>query len=72
MTKNTKHEKNAKSYAKYSGLGFQMAGVFLVGILGGQFLDNYFELENNYFTIGLTLLLFVGFMYKLYITLIKE
>lgn len=71
MDNKSKNQHKSKSFVKYTGLGFQMAGVFIAGIFGGQFLDLYFKLETPYFTIVLTLLLFIGFMYKLYIDLLK-
>jgi hypothetical protein len=54
------------------GLGFQMAGVFVFGIFGGQWLDGHFSTEKPYFTIGLILFLFVGYLYKLYLDLAKD
>ena len=65
-------KKKSKNLMKYTGLGFQMAGVFLIGILGGQWVDGYFKLETPYFTIGLILFLFTGYLYKLYIDLTKD
>lgn len=64
--------KKTNNLMKYTGLGFQMAGVFFVGIFGGQKLDEYFRLEKPFFTIGLILFLFVGYMYKLYMDLTKN
>ncbi|MFT6337774.1 MAG: hypothetical protein ACJATI_004539 [Halioglobus sp.] len=64
--------KKTKNLMKYTGLGFQMAGIFFLGIFGGQKLDEYFELETHYFTIGLILFLFTGYLYKLYIDLTKD
>ena len=65
-------KKETKSLMKYTGLGFQMAGIFFLGIFGGQKLDEYFELETPYFTIGLILFLFIGYLYRLYIDLTKD
>ncbi len=65
-------KKKTKNLMKYTGLGFQMAGVFFIGIYGGQKLDAYFELETPYITIGLILFLFTGYLYKLYIDLNKD
>lgn len=65
-------KKKTKNLMKYTGLGFQMAGVFLFGIFGGQWLDGHFETEKPYFTIGLILFLFTGYLYKLYLDLAKD
>ena len=60
-----KIKKKSADYLKYTGLGFQMAAVFLVGILGGKKLDEYFNNETPFITILLISFLFIGFMYKL-------
>ncbi len=71
-TKPKLNPKKTKNLMKYTGLGFQMAGVFVIGIFGGQKLDEYFQFEKPFMTIGLILFLFVGYMYKLYIDLSKN
>jgi len=60
-----KKKKKVDSYLKYSGMAFQMAGVILVSIFLGQWLDEKMANETPYITILLTLLLFGGYMYKL-------
>lgn len=65
-------KQKTQNLMKYTGLGFQMAAIFFIGILGGQKLDGYFQLETPYFTIGLILFLFTGYLYKIYIDLAKE
>ena len=65
-------KKKAKNLMKYTGLGFQIAGVFFIGIFGGQKLDAHFKFETPYITIGLILFLFTGYLYKLYIDLTKD
>ena len=72
MNKNKNNHEKKKSFVSYTGLGFQMAGVFFIGIIGGKFLDDYFQFEKPYLTMVLTLVLFIGFMYKLYIDLTKN
>lgn len=64
--------KKTKNLMKYTGLGFQMAGVFLFGIFGGQWLDSHFETDKPYYTISLILVLFTGYLYKLYLDLAKD
>jgi len=58
-------------YLKYSGIAFQMAFIVLAGILIGKKADRYFSLEKPYITMVLVLLFFGGYMYKLYVDLIK-
>ena len=58
--------KKTANYMKYAGLGFQMAAIFFIGIYGGQKLDAYFGNETPVITIFLILILFVGYMFKLY------
>ena len=71
-TDNGKIKKSTSSYMQYSGLAFQMAAMVFLGIYGGQWLDEYFALEKPFITIFLTLVLFIGFMVKLYNDLIKH
>ncbi len=66
--------KNQKfnAYLKYSGVAFQMAGVVLLGLIVGQWLDKIFSMSKPVFTMFLILLFFGGFMYKLYRELNKS
>lgn len=68
----TPDKKKTKSLLKYTGLGFQMAGVFLIGIFGGQWMDEFFQLETPYITIVLIVFFFTGYLYKLYADLTKD
>ncbi|PCH97460.1 MAG: ATPase F0F1 [Bacteroidetes bacterium] len=43
------------SYAKYSALGFQMAGIIFLALFVGLKLDEFLELKNPVFTVLLTL-----------------
>ena len=61
-----KIKKKMDPYMKYAGLGTQMAVTFFLGVWGGKKLDAYFNLEKPVITIILILVLFTGFMYKLY------
>jgi hypothetical protein len=49
----------------YSGLGFQLLGVVLLGLWLGGKLDRYFNLELPLFTAFLCLFLIIGFIVKL-------
>lgn len=70
--KPSKVTKKVSSALKYSGLAFQLAALIVVAIWSGQWLDAKLGLEQPYITILLTLLLFTGFMYKLYKDLIDD
>ena len=65
-------KKKTKNLMKYTGLGFQMAGIFVLGIFGGQWLDGLLGFEKPIITILLLLVLFTGYMYKLYVDLTKD
>lgn len=56
--KNKKDEINRslKSYAKYSGMAFQMAAIIFLGTWGGYKLDNYFGFSNHILTLILSIL----------------
>jgi len=56
--KDTKNHQNnpLSSYAKYSGLAFQMGGIIAVAVWGGVKLDELVETNKPIFTIILSLL----------------
>lgn len=58
-----KHKQSLKSYAKYSGLAFQMAAIIIIGTLGGYKLDQYFGFEKHVLTLILSLLSVVFAIY---------
>lgn len=59
-----KREKNSSknkkpplySYAKYSGIAFQMVAIILIGVFGGVKLDEYLNLNFPVFTVVFSLL----------------
>ncbi len=51
------------SYARYSGLAFQMIAIILVGVFGGIKLDEIVKWEFPVFTLVLTLLSVMASMY---------
>lgn len=55
--------KKMRNYAKYSGMGFQMAGTVLIGALLGRWIDNKMANETPYFTILLVVLFTAAAMY---------
>lgn len=65
-------QKGVQAYLKYSGLAFQMAGIIFLSIIVGRQIDDYLKLEKPYATVVLSLLGLTGFMYKLYIDLMKD
>jgi F0F1-type ATP synthase assembly protein I len=48
--------KGVQDFARYSGLVFQMAGIILIAVLGGDKLDKLVGFETPVFTIVLSLL----------------
>ncbi|MBO7055937.1 MAG: AtpZ/AtpI family protein [Bacteroidales bacterium] len=42
---------NINNFIKYTNIGIEMLAVILVGVFGGQKLDEVFENENQVFTI---------------------
>jgi F0F1-type ATP synthase assembly protein I len=54
--KSDQENSGLESYAKYSGLAFQMIGVILIPVWGGVKLDKLLGLETPVFTIVLSLL----------------
>lgn len=72
---NSQDERNRKkmyAYLKYSGLAFQMAGIVVISILLGKWLDGKFGFQKPFMTIFLVLFFFSAFMYKLYRELDKK
>lgn len=51
-----KFKKSLKSYAKYSGLAFQMAAIIFIGTFGGYKLDIYFGIKSHIFTMILSVI----------------
>lgn len=50
-----KNKQGLKSYVQFSGVAFQMGATIFLGAYGGKFLDQKYEVEDKWFTIGLTL-----------------
>jgi len=51
-----KKNPNYRNALKYSNIGFQMLAIILIGVFGGQALDEYFDLTNSLCTIICSLL----------------
>ena len=49
-----KMNNSLKSYAKYSGIAFQMGAIIFLGTWGAYRLDNYFNFENHILTLILS------------------
>ena len=65
MPKKKSNQKNqlSTSYAKYSGIAFQMFAIIAVGAFIGVKLDEYFNQESNLYTIIFSLLSVLIAMY---------
>jgi hypothetical protein len=70
--KKTEIKKAGSAYLQYTGLAFQMAGIIFFSIFIGKKLDAYFEFPKPYLTGLLSLLTITGFIYKLYVDLLKK
>ncbi|MDX1904635.1 MAG: AtpZ/AtpI family protein [Thermonemataceae bacterium] len=57
-----KTNQEVNSYAKYSGIAFQMIVSIGLAVWGGLYLDEKIQLQQPYFTIGLTLMTVVAVM----------
>ncbi len=57
-------QKKMNAYVRFSGLAFQMGGIIFVGVWGGMKLDEYFQYDQPWFTIGLSLLAVFGALYQ--------
>lgn len=67
-----KIRKKVHVYLKYSGLGFQLAGLVILGLFVGKWIDSSLNLDKPIFAMLLILIFFSGFMYKLYMELFSE
>ena len=65
-------QKKSNAYLRYSGLAFQLAALVLVAFYSGRWIDGALHLSIPIFTMGLIILLFSIFMYKLYMDLNKD
>ncbi len=51
-----KKKKQLDNYARYTGIGFQMLVIILIGVFGGVKLDQWLDLNVPVFTIFLSIL----------------
>lgn len=56
-------KKQVNNYLKYSGIGFQIAGVIGVGVAIGYGLDKWLKTPGPYFTAGFALVFIFLAMY---------
>jgi len=55
-----KQKDQLNTYAKFSGLAFQMCGIIAAGTFVGIKLDEKYPNESNWFTLGLSLFSVIG------------
>lgn len=53
---NPKNKKPVNDFLRYSGLGFQMLAIILLGVFGGYKLDQLVKIKVPVFTVVLSLL----------------
>lgn len=63
---------SVNSYAKWSGLGFQMLAAIGLGVWGGLWLDKKFNMQFPAFTVGLSLLGVVTSLVIVYRQVVKN
>jgi len=51
MLNNKQKKKHLNNYARYSGMGFQMLAIILLGVFGGMKLDQWLVLEYPVFVV---------------------
>lgn len=62
-----------RKYAKYTGIAYQMIGLVAISVFFGLKADKYYGNENSkYITVVSVMIVFGAFMYRLYVTLIKN
>ena len=49
-------KKKPPDAVRLSGIAFQIIIIILLGVFGGKKLDDYFQTENPYYTLGLSVL----------------
>ena len=73
--KNDSNKENVKrkvqSYAKYSGMAYQLIGLLFVTIWLGIKADEYMGNERKYITALASLLVLFAFFYKVYISVTR-
>ena len=75
MDKNQQNENRKKSlnnFARYSGIGVQIAVPVILGILAGKWLDNHFQTKQPLFTAFLAILGVVIGLYIVFRDILKK
>lgn len=65
-------ENNAKTYLKYTGIGFELCAIIGLGVWAGYALDGYFQTEQPWFTIIASFVATILAMFFLYRRLPKD
>jgi hypothetical protein len=61
-----KKEVSGQSYLKYSGIAFQLAFLVLISFYIGRWIDQRLGNAHPYIGMSALVIVFIGFMYKLY------
>ena len=72
MAKETKNKKKINNVMKYSGMAMELFAIIMISVFLGRFLDDYFGLEKPYIMLSLIVILFGGYMYRMYLDLTKN
>lgn len=65
MDSKPKKAQEGNKWALFLGIPFQMLVVLLVGYFIGDFLDNKYQVEDRWWTIGMTLLALFVSLYQI-------
>jgi len=67
-----KASRHSNHYLKYTGMVFQLFVLLALLIYFGQWLDEKFDLSNDYFTAFLPILGLILYFIRVYYDLVKE
>lgn len=71
MLNNKQKKKHLNNYARYSGMGFQMLAIILIGVFGGMKLDQWLGLKYPVFLVLFSILSVILAIYSAVKDLLK-
>ncbi len=61
-----KPKSTQKSIMKYSGMAFELLAIVLISVYLGSWIDDYFGFQKPYIMLLLIIVLFVGYMIRMF------